>query len=304
MGAPPPSASGPARRPITSRADALARAHGIADAVDRAWQASHYRSGDYAIPVSVLAALALRTPPDDAQDRARVARRLRAADNDQLLAFLRATWAMYVEVRPDLAHRVTVLAEPWVDGTPDPAILDVARRIVRAALDAGLHELLAAARYEVDLFGPLLMVLRTKSARAARGQFYTPPDIAVVLARLGGRAPQPGERVVEPTAGTGGLLRAVAMNVRDAGGDPRSLYWVAVDTDALALAALAVNAVIWDLGPHVLIALGDVLADDDWQDRALAERAETLTLIRDARAARSLLNFLRRLDSGDDHEVP
>ncbi|KPM50272.1 hypothetical protein ACG83_41220, partial [Frankia sp. R43] len=206
-------------------------------------------------------------------------------DEAGLLGFLRATWQMFARVRPDLFPRVFLLAAPWfTEPAPDPDLLRAVRRVVDAALRAGLHELLAVARYDVDLFGPLLMVLRTRGARAARGQYYTPPDLADLLARLGGTVPQAGELVWEPTAGTGGLLRAAAQAIRDAGGDPRTIRWVAVDRDELALAALATNVIIWDLGPQVLIGHGDVLADD-WQARALGERAEALALARDVHQA-------------------
>ncbi|TFE26500.1 SAM-dependent DNA methyltransferase [Frankia sp. B2] len=293
----PVRAPGPARPRPTTPAGALAQAHRIAEAVDQAWHTTA-TSDRTEIPLSVVAALALRTP-DDADERAWVVAQLTGTDDNGLLGFLRATWQMFARVRPDLFPRVALLAAPWfTDPAPDPDLLRAVRRVVDAALRAGLHELLGAARYDVDLFGPLLMVLRTRGARAARGQYYTPPDLADLLARLGGTLPQAGELVWEPTAGTGGLLRAAAQAIRDAGGDPRTIRWVAVDRDELALAALATNVIIWDLGPQVLIGHGDVLADD-WQARALGERAEALALARDVHQAARALTLLRHLDRTD-----
>ncbi|OAA18447.1 N-6 DNA Methylase [Frankia sp. EI5c] len=293
----PVRATGPARpRPVTP-AGALAQAHRIAEAIDQAWHTAAV-SDRIEIPLSVVAALAVRTP-DDADERAWVATQLTDTDETGLLGFLRATWQLFAHVRPDLFPRVFLLAAPWfTDPAPDRDLLRAVRRVVDAALRAGLHELLDAARYDVDLFGPLLTVLRTRGARAARGQYYTPPDVADLLARFDGGMPQAGEQVFEPTAGTGGLLRAAARAIREAGGDPRTIRWVAVDVDELALAALAVNVIIWDLGPHVLIGHGDVLADD-WQDRALGERAETVAIAGRVQQATRALALLRRLDRTD-----
>jgi len=273
---------------------ALVRAHTIAEAVDHAWHTAATASRPE-IPVSVVAALALRTP-DDADERAWVAAQLTDADDDGLLGFLRATWTLYGRVRPDLLPRVAPLAAPWfTDPPPDRDILAAVRRVVRAALQAGLHELLAAARYDVDLFGPLLSVLRPLGARTGAGLFYTPPDEADLIVRLAAVLPEPGQVVCEPAAGTGGLLRAAAQVMREAGGDPHTVGWVAVDLDELALAAHAVNVIIWDLGPNVLLAHGDALADD-WWDRAVGERAEALVLARRVRRADAALDLLRRLD--------
>ncbi len=297
------ASSRPVRNPSgptpATRADALAQVHRIAEAVDHAWHTAH-SSDRPEIPLSVVAALALRTPAD-ADERAWVAAQLTDADDDGLLGFLRATWQLFAHTRPDLTPRIASLAMPWfTTPPPDRQLLRAVRRIVQAALAAGLHELLAVARDDVDLFGPLLEVLRTPGARTARSQFYSPPDMTDLLAACLG-TPQPGESVLEPAAGTGGLLRAAAQTIREHGGDPAQVRWVAVDTDELALAALAINVIIWRLGPHVLIAHGDALADD-WQARAVGERAEAITLARDVQRAASALDLLRRLDRTDgDH---
>jgi hypothetical protein len=296
MGASPHPGRAPAGgrpRPTTS-AGAHDQAWRIAAAVAQAWHTA-FASDRPEIPLSVVAALALRTP-DTTDERTWITSRLLGADDDGLLGFLRATWTLYATVRPDLAHRIVPLAAPWyTDPLPGPDLMRAVRRVVQVALGAGLHELLDAARFDVDLLGPLLSTLRTPKARAARGQEYTPDDVADLLVRLGG-VPEPGQSICEPTAGTGGLLRAVAQAIRDTGGDPHTRHWVAVDLDELAVAALAVNTVIWDLGPHVLIAHGDALTDD-WQPRAVGQRAETLTLLTRLHGANRALDLLRSLTS-------
>jgi N-6 DNA Methylase len=291
MAAPSPL-PGPADPPPSLARDALVAVHRIADAVAQAWHTA-YASDRPDIPLSVVAALTLRTPGDRA-DQVRVASLLTDADDGGLLGFLRATWQLYAHHRPDLIRRVMPLAEPWfTDPRPGGDLLRAVRRIVRAALGAGLFELLTVARHDVDVFGPLLAVLRTRTARAAAGQFYTPPDVGALLAQLNGVPTEPGEMVYEPAVGTGGLFLSAAHAVRERGGDPATVCWIGEDSDELALAACAVNVIVWQLGPRVLLAHGDVLAAADGPDRAVRERGATLTLTRMIAAAQSALDLLQ-----------
>jgi hypothetical protein len=58
--------------------------------------------------------------------------------------------------------------------------------------------------------------------------------------------------------------------------------------------------VLWGLGPHVLLGVGDA-TNDDWETHARAERQELLGLAAQLRRDRELLNALARLTtkSGD-----
>ena len=47
--------------------------------------------------------------------------------------------------------------------------------------------------------------------------------------------------------------------MRTVGRDPAAMSWSAVDIDELAVAALAANAVLWELGPTVIPGVGDSL---------------------------------------------
>lgn len=50
------------------------------------------------------------------------------------------------------------------------------------------------------------------------GEFYTPPEVSTLLAKL--VRPQPGDRICDPACGSGSLLIRVAKEVKDADGKP------------------------------------------------------------------------------------
>jgi type I restriction enzyme M protein len=54
------------------------------------------------------------------------------------------------------------------------------------------------------------------------GEFYTPRSVVRMMVSM--LDPQEGETVYDPACGTGGMLIEVVHHVREAGGDPRSLY--------------------------------------------------------------------------------
>jgi hypothetical protein len=92
---------------------------------------------------------------------------------------------------------------------------------IQAVACSGSVRSTGATECITDLLGAVLTVLRSRSDKAARGQFYTPADACDLLAPIVG-TPGPGESVCEPAAGTGGMLRAVAKALRDQG---RTLPW-------------------------------------------------------------------------------
>lgn len=72
---------------------------------------------------------------------------------------------------------------------------------------------------------------------------------------------------------------------------------MAVDTDPVAVACLAVNTVLWGLGPRVLLGVGDALTDE-WITRAAGQRRHTLELARQIDQARTILAALRGIQPG------
>jgi hypothetical protein len=268
----------------------------IAEAVNDAWHGAHGH-GNIEIPVSVVAALSFISPPRG--ERGDIESWLRSLDIDDFAEFMRYQWRHFVLVRPDLVNPAWPLINVWHGDYPlDKSAIKAARLVAGAALSAGQLELTGTAmRTETDLFGALLSELRPPSARAARGQIYTPPEICDLLARLVGVDDHCA--IHEPTAGTGGMLRATAQAIRAQGRDPTTVTWYAVDIDALAIACLAVNTVLWELGFKVVLGVADVLTDD-WITRALAQREESIDIASSARQARAFLDAYHALDIGAD----
>jgi type I restriction-modification system DNA methylase subunit len=130
---------------------------------------------------------------------------------------------------------------------------------------------LSVAR-EIDLLGRLYTQMKSPRARQARGEFYTPPQVAEMMARISLSEIAPASSVCDPTAGTGGLLRAAAQVLRAQGMDPHEFRWYGCDVSPIAVAALAVNVHIWGLGRHVVIGCADSLLEPDWEVRAQREQ--------------------------------
>ncbi|CUU61078.1 N-6 DNA Methylase [Parafrankia irregularis] len=229
------------------------------------------------IPLSVVAALALITPPSG--ELSATADLITELDTERFYGMVRLQWTIFVRARPDLLPAAWPLLQPWLGADrPDQAMIVAARRVAHAALDAGqLHLTGTPRRRDTDVFGPLLVALRADGARVTAGQFYTPGPIADVLAAGLTTCAQPGQTVIDPAIGTGGLFRAAAQTLRAGGIDPASMVWIDADIDAVAVACAAVNAVLWELGPTVALVVGDTLTDD-WQTVAIAQRREILQI--------------------------
>jgi hypothetical protein len=249
--------------------DPRSHAAKIAEAATSAWWNAHGGSMDE-IPLGVVAALALLTPADPAgPDPAKL---ILAADRDEIAALLNHIWTLFAIIRPELSIRNGPFAA-WLDD-PSSAQLDGAHATAHAVVRAGQLALTAdrdLAR-EVDLLGRVYQELRNPAAKKVRGEVYTPAPLATVMARMTLAGAEPGQSICDPCAGTGGLLRAAAHELRAQGADPRSMHWYAADIDPIAVSGLAVNAHLWDLGPHIVVGCANTLAKGDWQARALAEQ--------------------------------
>lgn len=72
-----------------------------------------------------------------------------------------------------------------------------------------------------DVIGDVYEYLIGKFAAGAgkkAGEFYTPPEVSTLLAKL--VRPEPGDRICDPACGSGSLLIRVAKEVKDNGGKP------------------------------------------------------------------------------------
>ncbi len=272
-----------AGRDVRDHADKLAQV--VADT----WYGRH-GSGDLEVPLSTVAALALLTPPDTERDG--VALDWLNCTLDQFADWIRGLWAWFIVTRPDLFNRAWPLIEVWHGAQPiEDDTLRAAKAVADAVLRADVLGLTGTyRREEVDLLGVVLTVLRPPPALRARGQFYTPAGVAELMAQMVG-IPAEGTVIGDPAAGTGGMLRAAAAAMRESGRDPESAVWVASDVDAMAIACLAINVVLWRLGSAVLLGVGNALLHDFWEN-AIQEREGPIRLVRDLRRERAMRDLL------------
>ncbi|MFD0622184.1 N-6 DNA methylase [Streptomyces sanglieri] len=164
-------------------------------------------------------------------------------------------------------------------------------------------------RSRIDLMSWVITSLRHHHSRRSLGEYHTPPDIsALITAMLANdgstqrRPHQCGEWALEPTAGTGGLFRSAAQELRRDGEDPAERGWVMLELDPLAAAGAAVNAIVWELGPRAVVGRGDVLAQPDLAEDTLAQardlarhRDDVMKMIRLAIATRTTDQLLDAL---------
>ena len=273
----------------------------IAERVAAAWHSVDH-SGRLDVPMSVVAAIA--TTSATAADGQDLTESLTAWITEDFAGFARTVWAKILTRRPDLAtplypmiawlyphntaqdrsddrddrdgHRAT---GNDADGADLAEWESRAQTVAVAALRAGQLALSGTARrLDTDLLGVTLTGLRASSALRTRGQFYTPAPLAQTMAAMLGVAEHTS--VSDPAMGTGGMFRAVATVMRDQGLDPATVAWVGNDIDSIAVAAAAVNSLLWGLGPNVLLWTGNSLTGDavGGYEQALAQRRELLEL--------------------------
>lgn len=107
-----------------------------------------------------------------------------------------------------------------------------------------------------DILGPLYTFLRSHSHKQQLGAFFTPPDVASLIAALSGL--REGTRVLEPACGAGGMVLAYARQMREAGLDPDTCTYVLNDIDPMAVALAGVNLSAHGL-TRVQLRVGDAL---------------------------------------------
>jgi hypothetical protein len=88
------------------------------------------------------------------------------------------------------------------------------------------------------------------------GEFFTPRSVVHLL--VGILNPQPGERVYDPAAGSGGMLVDTINQVRDAGGEHRSLRLYAQEVNLTTSAIARMNLFLHEIEDFKVIR-GDTL---------------------------------------------
>jgi hypothetical protein len=252
----------------------------LAERVAYAWH-SHYGGSDLDIPLGVVAALTLVRQRD--ADGPSLQGQFIALDPAGLLEVLREIWGVAWIAQPYLME-VAAPLRWWLNQEEDPSkeVVRAAHAVAQAAIKAGLLSITGDPdpmwRCQDDVLSPVLMELRSKGSRDALGEFHTPASLSDAMAKM---LLQPdsittGMRICEPAAGTGGMVRAAALTLRELDYNPHDFHWVMGELNPTAAACAAVNSVVWDLGPNVLIHVGDTLAVGDIEAAAFEHRKAVL----------------------------
>ncbi|MEU9238552.1 N-6 DNA methylase [Streptomyces sp. NPDC048385] len=272
----------------------------IAEAVSHAW---HNAQGGASIeiPMGVVATLALW--PLRGPDAYLAADWWLSLDDTQLLTAFRECWARWWIMRPDLIDRATPLHKWIEDDKPGPTRARAVRAVVEAALTRGLLHLTSSDdayyRSTSDVMGAVLAIMRSKGAHDALAEVHTPPEVAELMARmvLDDMPLKPGMKFDEPTGGTGQMYRAAVQVMREKDIDPHEFGWALTDIDELAAAGAAVNAIIWDLGPHVLIACGDTLHEGNPYAKAADQARAVIQHRDDLHAQAAILAAIQKVEA-------
>ncbi|MFF4344742.1 hypothetical protein ACFY00_33080 [Kitasatospora sp. NPDC001540] len=231
------------------------------------------------IPVGAVAALALW--PIKGPDAWMQGSWWLSLDEEQLAATLRECWGRWWIQRPDLIHRAAPLHSWLDDDKVCAAAMPAVRAVIRTAVTEGVLELVSSgdawARTDTDVLGWMVTLMRSGGERKMLAEFPTPPDMAALMGRLllAERAEdiKPGQAFHDPTSGTGAMIRALALHLHERGLAPADFSWAMTDLDQVSAAVAACCAILWDLGPRVLVWCGDTLHEGDGPERAAVEKA-------------------------------
>ena len=142
---------------------------------------------------------------------------------------------------------------------PEPSLLNLVDTFDRLTLnpEAVPHDLLGAA-YEY-----LLRQFADESGKKA-GEFFTPRAVVRLLVKL--LHPQPGETIYDPACGSGGMLVETIGEVRDHGGDVRTLRLCGQEVNLTTSAIARMNLYLHEIEDFRILR-GDTLRDPKFRDR-------------------------------------
>ncbi len=252
----------PAGRAYRRTPDPLPR---LAEKITAAWYGSHHHGEDIHMPIGIVAALTLirQTDPDGPDLQAE----LLNLEGGDLLQVMRDIYGMAWLQFP---YRIEI-ARPiheWLSEAKAKRQAKAVQATVHAAVRGGLlaytGEVDPEWRSESDVLGHVLTEFRSPAARKSRGEYHTPAAVANMMAALLQPEALPaGAWFHEPAAGTGGMMRAVALVLRRLDLNPHDYGWSMGELCPVAAACAAVNSITWSLGPNTLIHVGNTLAVGD-----------------------------------------
>lgn len=139
-------------------------AHRIAERAGEAWF-GRMGHGELIPPLSMLAALALADRVDE--------KTLLSAPDAAVVRGAYEMWMMFWVRRPDLAGCWCGPLMEWFERDNSRETIAAAAAVARAAVRGGITRLVRRP-VDVDVLGPALMTLRSKSALQGRGQMFSP----------------------------------------------------------------------------------------------------------------------------------
>lgn len=142
---------------------------------------------------------------------------------------------------------------------PEPSLLNLIDTFDRLTLnpEAVPNDLLGAA-YEY-----LLRQFADESGKKA-GEFFTPRAVVRLLVKL--LDPQPGETIYDPACGSGGMLVETIGEVREHGGDVRTLRLYGQEVNLTTSAIARMNLYLHDIEDFQILR-GDTLRDPKFRDK-------------------------------------
>jgi type I restriction enzyme M protein len=151
---------------------------------------------------------------------------------------------------------------------PEPALLNLIDTFTRLDLnpEAVPHDMLGNA-YEY-----LLREFADESGKKA-GEFFTPRAVVRLMVRI--LDPQPGETVYDPACGSGGMLVEAIGEVREAGGDPRTLRLYAQEVNLTTAAIARMNLYLHEIEDFAILR-GDTLRDPKFRTGQGLERFDVV----------------------------
>lgn len=241
---------------------------------------------DYILPLIFLKRLS-DVYEDELQELGEAARYVLSREDRDLVRFYIPENALW----PNIAKRTTGLGEYLTEAVRSVArenpklhgVIDVvdfnatvagqpilSDEQLRALIDILSRHRLGLRDVEPDILGRAYEYLLRKFAEGSgqsAGEFYTPREVAVLMANI--LDPEPGERIYDPACGSGGLLIKAFLRFREKyGRDPRlvppKFYGQEINPTTFAMARM--NAFIHDMEAD--IRLGDTMTRPAFLDAA------------------------------------
>lgn len=136
-----------------------------------------------------------------------------------------------------------LLETGWTDDLPPEAVKKALHEVGRWVMPAG------------DPLGAATMLLMSAGSKSAKGAFYTPYEVSLLMAMVTG--PKPGESVCDPACGSGGMLLAALEAVRTAHGPQAMLQVFGQDIDPAAVRICKLNLALAGIAPQGRGLVGD-----------------------------------------------